>query len=234
MKRASAARCGAAGAGWPRSATGAARRRRRRASRRPAPAPRGRRPMVRRTTLMPARSSVTSTASSSVPRTSSRLRGLPGRGGLDRPRAARRCPVSARRRAQTIRSPRRTPATAAGPPSWTPRTSSPSRSGRPTARRSSRAARGGAMATPSRGRSAAWPLARAATRSATAASRRNGEDQSALHADRVEAEQAALEIEQRRARGAARQRRGVLDRPGDAAPARAAQTACRRSRRSRG
>ena len=170
------------------------------------------------------------------PRSSPRRPALRSRGRVSGSRAPRgrrlRCAVcsssmsgvGASPRA-TIRSPRRTPAAAAGPPSWTPRTSNPSRCGRPTARRSSRAARGGAIATPSRGRSVAWPLARAAIALGHCGVEVHGEDQPGLHADGVEPEQTALEVEQRRARGPARQRRGVLDRPGDPAPARSAQAA---------
>ena len=127
--------------------------------------------------------------------------------------------------APTSRSPRSSPARPAGLSSTTPRTSRPSRSGRPTAARMRRAARGGAIATPSRGRLRAGA---GGERLGAAAHRGVGgqrEDQAALDPDRVEAEQPALGVDQRAARRAARQRRGVLDRAADAPPARPAERA---------
>ena len=88
-----------------------------------------------------------------------------------------------------------------------------------------RAARGWASATPRRGRALDSPRASASTRAWRAGVGRDGEDQAALAADGVEPEQAAVGVDERAARGAARERRGVLDRARDAAPARAAERA---------
>ena len=87
-----------------------------------------------------------------------------------------------------------------------------------------RAWRGGASATPNRGRPAASPRASASTRARTACVGGHGEDQPALAADGVEPEQAPGGVDERPAGGAARQRRGVLDRAADAAPAAARGT----------
>ena len=130
--------------------------------------------------------------------------------------------------AATIRSPRSIPAASAGLPSSTPRTSRPSRSGRPTERRSLRATWGGAMAMPSRGRRGASPRPSASTRRRSAASAGQRQDQAAVHAHGVDADQPAVGVDQRAAGRSARERRGVLDRAADAAAARPAERAARR------
>ena len=72
------------------------------------------------------------------------------------------------------------------------------------------------------GRLAARQLADAAAQGGVG---RQGEDEAAVAADGVEAEQVAGGVDQRAAGRAARQRRGVLDRAGHAPPARAAEAA---------
>ena len=151
--------------------------------------------------------------------------GCPGSGGLDGRVQLVDSRSSARRRGQ--RSDRR------GGPRRRPPGCPPGRRGRAVRRDRAGRPRGAARARRAAGRaprraaggSVAWPLARAAIALGHRGVEGDGEDQPGLHADRVEPEQAALEVEQRRARGPARQRRGVLDRPGDPAPARPAQAA---------
>ena len=127
--------------------------------------------------------------------------------------------------ARTIRSPRASPARSAGLSSTTPRTSRPSRSGQPD---------GAAQAPRVAGRrerhAEPWAPGRLAARErrdprAQRLVGGHGEDQPALAADGVEPEQVPGEVDERAARGAARQRRGVLDRAADAAPARPAEAA---------
>ena len=101
------------------------------------------------------------------------------------------------------------------------------RAGRP--RRAACAPRAAARA---RGRAAAAPAPRRGrarrSRARSAASAGSASTQPALHAHRVEPEQPALGVDERAARGAARQRRRVLDRAADAAPARPAERAAGR------
>ena len=95
------------------------------------------------------------------------------------------------------------------------------------ARRRERRRRAAAAPAPRRA-----PSASTAPRSAASAGQR--EHQPALHAHRVEPQQPALGVDQRPAGGAARQRRRVLDRAADAAPARAAERAAGRGDQAEG
>ncbi len=121
------------------------------------------------------------------------------------------------------------PAAAAGLPSATERTSTPV-----ALRQADRAAQAPRDAR-RRDRDAEAHAARAPRRS-TGARRasarcslgRDRDDQPAVEPDRVQAEQPPVEVDQRAAAGAARQRGGVLDAAGDRAPARAAEVAARR------
>ena len=101
-------------------------------------------------------------------------------------------------------------------------------------RRASGARRAAARA---RRRAAAGPPPRRAPSASTRVAQRRvggqGEDQPALEPDGVEAEQPPGGVDQRAAGGAARQRRGVLDRAGDAPAARAAERAAGRRTRGR-
>src|SRR4051794_34726617 len=108
----------------------------------------------------------TSTDRSSSPRTtSSRIPSAASRASNSSSTEDRGRPLT-----PTRRSPRSTPAAAAGVPSCTPLTSRPSRWESPTAARILRAARAGASAMPSRGRSVAFPPASASARRCIAAS----------------------------------------------------------------
>ena len=69
------------------------------------------------------------------------------------------------------------------------------------------------------------PRPSASTRSRSVAVGRNGQDQAAVDAHRVDPEQPASAVDERPAGGSARQRGRVLDRPGDPPPARAPEAA---------